>query len=311
MAEFSHVPVLLTECIEGLAVKPNGTYVDCTLGGGGHSEKIAERLKNGKLIAFDKDEEAMSYARRRLEAYANGTIYIRDDFKNAPERLREAGFDKIDGVLMDLGVSSWQLDSAERGFSYNADAPLDMRMDRSQFLTAFNVVNEYGENDLADVLYKYGEERLSRRIAREIVRYRQDNTISTTGQLAAIVESCYPAKDRYSRANTCKRTFQALRIEVNGELNGLEDAIKELALMLIPGGRICVISFHSLEDRIVKTAFRYLESDCVCPPRQPVCTCGKRSEIRILTKKPITASERERETNSRSQSAKLRIAERI
>ena len=312
MTEFSHIPVMLDECIDGLAIKSGGTYVDCTLGGGGHSEAIASRLgSGGKLIAFDKDADAIAFASKRLERFSGLTTFLREDFKNAPARLEQLGADKLDGVLMDLGVSSYQLDSAERGFSYNADAPLDMRMDKEQFLTAFNVVNEYSEMRLADIIYQYGEDRYARRIAREIASVRQHTTISTTGQLAEIVERCYPARERHSRANTCKRTFQAIRIEVNGELDGLSEVVTKLAMMLKEGGRICVISFHSLEDRAVKTAFKQLEAKCICPPRQPVCTCGKRQEIKILTKKPIEASEQEKQANPRSQSAKLRIAERI
>lgn len=311
MTEFAHIPVMLRECIEGLAIKGDGIYVDCTLGGAGHSLEIASRLTTGKLIAFDKDADAIAFAKQRLAPYAERVTLLKDDFKRAPSRLKDAGITQLDGVLMDLGVSSYQLDSAERGFSYNADAPLDMRMDKDQYLTAFNVVNEYPEQRLADIIFEYGEERYARRIAREIVKVRQTETIATTAQLAEITERCYPPKERKGRASTCKRTFQAIRIEVNGELDGLKETIEQLSLMLRPGGRICVISFHSLEDRAVKTAFKFLEADCVCPPRQPICTCGKKREIKILTKKPLVASEEERESNSRSQSAKLRIAERI
>lgn len=311
MTEFAHIPVMLDECIEGLAIKGDGIYVDCTLGGGGHSGAIAAKLTTGKLIAFDKDGEAIEFAKKRLAPFNDKTSFVKDDFKRAPQRLKEAGITALDGVLMDLGVSSYQLDSAERGFSYNADAPLDMRMDKDQYLTAFNVVNEYPETRLADIIYEYGEERYARRIAREIAKYRQHDTISTTAQLAELTERCYPPKERKGRASTCKRTFQAIRIEVNGELDHLKETIEELALMLRPGGRICVISFHSLEDRAVKTAFKHLEASCVCPPRQPICTCGKRQDIRILTKKPLVASDEERSQNPRSQSAKLRIAERI
>ena len=305
------MPVMLRECVEGLDIKGDGIYVDCTLGGGGHSGEIASRLTTGKLIAFDKDSEAIEFAKRRLAPYADRTTFVHDDFKHAPERLSSAGITRLDGVLMDLGVSSYQLDSAERGFSYSADAPLDMRMDKEQYLTAFNVVNEYPEQRLADIIFRYGEERYARKIAKEIVRHRQTETIATTAQLAEITERCYPPKDRKGRASTCKRTFQAIRIEVNGELDGLKETIEKLALMLKPGGRICVISFHSLEDRAVKTAFKFLEADCKCPPRQPICTCGKKKEVEILTKKPIVASEQEREANPRSQSAKLRIAQRV
>lgn len=311
MTEFKHIPVMPDECIEGLHIRPDGIYLDGTLGGGGHSERIVSRLDGGKLIAFDKDEQAIQAAKQRLAPYQNAITYIHDDFKRATEYLDRMGIDRIDGVLLDLGVSSYQLDTAERGFSYHRDAPLDMRMDTSQSLSAKEVVNEYDEKRLADIIYRYGEDRLSRRIAANIVQQRAKEPILTTGQLATIVENSYPAALRWKGGNPCKRTFQAIRIEVNSELSGLDQAVKDLTLRLKPGGRICIITFHSLEDRLVKTAFVELEKKCICPPRQPICTCNKRQEIIILTKKPLTASEQELEMNSRSQSAKLRIAERI
>ena len=299
------------EVIEGLAIKPDGIYLDCTLGGGGHSELILKKLTTGRLIAIDKDEEALAFAKQRLAEYADKVTFVHSDFKRADEVLDELNIDNIDGVLMDLGVSSYQLDAAERGFSYRFDAPLDMRMDKTQFLTAFNVVNEYNEMDIADILFRYGEERYARKIAANIIRYRADNTIRTTGQLAEIVEKSYPPKERFKGGNPCKRTFQAIRIEVNGELRELDEIIGKLAERLNKGGRICVITFHSLEDRIVKREFQYLEAKCICPPKQPVCTCNKVQTVKIITKKPVVASEEELAVNSRAQSAKLRIAERV
>ena len=311
MTQFAHVPVMPREVIEGLAIKPDGIYLDCTLGGGGHSELIWKKLTTGRLIAIDKDEEALAFAKQRLAEYADKVTFVHSDFKRADEVLDEWNIDNIDGVLMDLGVSSYQLDAAERGFSYRFDAPLDMRMDKTQFLTAFNVVNEYNEMDIADILFRYGEERYARKIAANIIRYRADNTIRTTGQLAEIVEKSYPPKERFKGGNPCKRTFQAIRIEVNGELRELDEIIGKLAERLNKGGRICVITFHSLEDRIVKREFQYLEAKCICPPKQPVCTCNKVQTVKIITKKPVVASEEELAVNSRAQSAKLRVAERV
>ncbi len=309
--EFKHIPVMLNECIEGLNIKPEGIYLDGTLGGAGHSSEIVKRLTTGKLIAIDKDEQALSAAKERLKDYSDKVIYIHDDFKNAIENLDKLGIGKIDGVLLDLGVSSYQLDNAERGFSYNADAPLDMRMDQSQSLTAYDVVNKYSEKEIADILFKYGEEKLSRKIAFNIIKAREKKEIKTTLELAQIVQDSYPAKLRWKGGNPCKRTFQAIRIEVNGELRGLSEAIEALTLRLNEGGRICVITFHSLEDRIAKQIFVYLEKDCICPKEQLICTCGKRQDIKIITKHPIIPSDKELEENKRSQSAKLRIAERI
>ncbi len=309
--EFKHKPVMLDECIDGLKINPEGTYLDCTLGGGGHSSKIVERLKGGKLIAVDKDEDALKSAKERLKAYEDKIIYIRDDFKNVCRHIDELGVEKLDGVLIDLGVSSYQLDNAERGFSYNADAPLDMRMDRSQSLDARQVVNEYSQERLADIIWRYGEDKLSRVIAKDVVEYRKTKEIETTGELAKIIEEAYPAKLRWKFGNPCKRTFQAIRIEVNKELEELDKIVGDLALRLKVGGRICIITFHSLEDRIVKRAFVELNKECVCPPHQPICTCGKRREVNIITKKPLTATDKELSDNSRASCAKLRIAERV
>ncbi|MDE7216033.1 MAG: 16S rRNA (cytosine(1402)-N(4))-methyltransferase RsmH [Clostridia bacterium] len=309
--EFKHKSVMLDECIQGLDIKPDGIYLDCTLGGGGHSLEIVKKLTTGRLIAVDKDEDALASAKQRLKEYEDKITYIHDDFKNVIKRLDELQVDKLDGVLIDLGVSSYQLDNGERGFSYNADAPLDMRMDRSQYLSAYNVVNEYDEEKLAEIIWKYGEDKLSRKIARNIVERRKNQPISTTAQLAETVENSYPAKLRWKFGNPCKRTFQAIRIEVNDELKDLDKVINLLSLRLKISGRICVITFHSLEDRIVKRVFVELNKECVCPPHQPICTCDKRREVEIVTKKPLTASDGELQENSRAASAKLRIAKRV
>lgn len=309
--EFSHIPVMLEECINGLGIKPDGVYMDGTLGGGGHSKEIVARLTSGRLIAIDKDSEAIEAASKRLAPYADKITYIHNDFKNFDSELDALGIDKLDGVLLDLGVSSYQLDNAERGLSYNSDGPLDMRMDKSQKFSAYDVINNYSEKELADIIYAYGEERYSRKIAAAIVRKRKESDIKTTAELAEIVTNCFPPKERFKGGNPCKRTFQAVRIEVNSELEGLQETIIKAVRRLKKGGRICVITFHSLEDRIVKQAFAYLEKDCICPPKQPVCTCNKVKEIKILTKKPLQASESELEQNKRATSAKLRIAEKI
>ncbi len=310
--EFKHIPVLLDECIEGLEIKEDGIYVDGTLGGGGHSLEIVKRLnENGRLIAIDRDEDALLAAGERLHAYADKITYVHDDFKNLCSALDQLGIEKVDGILLDLGVSSYQLDNAERGFSYMKDAPLDMRMDRTQYLTAFNIVNEYSVGELTKILYDYGEEKLAPRIAERIALVREKETISTTLQLAKLVEECYPAAIRWKFGHPAKRTFQAIRIAVNGELTALEETVKNMALRLKKGGRIAIITFHSLEDRIVKNAFKELTLTCTCPPDFPVCVCGKKQEIKLVNKKPIIASEEEMKSNSRSESAKLRIAERI
>ena len=262
--EFKHLPVMLWECIDGLNVKEDGIYVDCTLGGGGHSLEIAKKLKTGRLICIDKDADAIIVSAERLKEHKDKITFVHDDFKNIKNILDELGIEKIDGALMDLGVSSYQIDTAERGFSYIKDAPLDMRMDQSQYLTAFNVVNEYSLNELTRIFTVYGEEKFSRRIAENIVRERDKKTISTTGELAALIEKSVPAANRFKYGNPSKRVFQAIRIEVNGELNRLDEAVSELIRRLNPKGRICVISFHSLEDRIIKNVYKYFEADCIC-----------------------------------------------
>lgn len=310
--EFSHVSVLLNECIDGLKIKEDGIYVDGTLGGGGHSLEIVKRLgEKGRLIAIDRDADALMAAGAKLHAHASKITYVHDDFKNCCTVLDELGIDEVDGILLDLGVSSYQLDNAERGFSYMKDAPLDMRMDQSQFLTAFNVVNEFTVSQLTKILYEYGEEKLAPRIAEKIAAVRDKETISTTLQLAKLVEGCYPAKTRWKYGHPAKRTFQAIRICVNNELTGLGDTVTNMARRLKKGGRMAVITFHSLEDRIVKTAFKDLALSCTCPPDFPVCVCGKVKEVELVNKKPIVASQEELNRNSRAESAKLRIVERV
>lgn len=310
--EFAHIPVMLDECLEGLNIKADGTYVDGTVGGAGHSIEIVKRLsENGRLICVDKDEDALKAAGERLAPYKDRVTFIHDDYKNLVNELDSIGVGKVDGILLDLGVSSYQLDNAERGFSYMKDAPLDMRMDRSQRISAHEVVNGYTESELARILFDYGEEKLARQIARNIVRARSEKPIETTLELAKIVEDTYPAKTRWKFGHPAKRTFQAIRIEVNDELSSLGEAVTAMARRLEKGGRMAVITFHSLEDRIVKSAFKELSLACTCPPDFPVCVCGKVQEVELVNKKPITASEEELENNSRSQSAKLRVIEKL
>lgn len=310
--EFAHIPVMLNECLEGLNIKGDGTYVDGTVGGAGHSIEIVKRLsENGRLICVDKDEDALKAAGERLAPYKDRVTFIHDDYKNLVNELNSIGVGKVDGILLDLGVSSYQLDNAERGFSYMKDAPLDMRMDRSQRISAHEVVNGYTESELARILFDYGEEKLARQIARNIVRARSEKPIETTLELAKIVEDTYPAKTRWKFGHPAKRTFQAIRIEVNDELSSLGEAVTAMTRRLEKGGRMAVITFHSLEDRIVKSAFKELSLACTCPPDFPVCVCGKVQEVELVNKKPITASEEELENNSRSQSAKLRVIEKL
>ncbi len=306
--EFQHYSVMLNESIEGLNIKPDGIYVDGTLGGAGHSYKIAERLnKNGRLIAIDKDLDAIEVSKERLKEFDNVT-FVHDDYKNLPQILDDLGIEKVDGILLDLGVSSYQLDNRSRGFSYMGDAELDMRMNREQSLTAKEVVNNYSESELVKIFFEYGEEKFSKKIASNIVKARP---IESTGRLAEIIEKSYPAAVRFKGGNPCKRVFQAIRIEVNEELDGLYESLLNMARRLNTKGRMCVITFHSLEDRMAKNAFQYLYCDCICPPHQPICTCDKRREVEIITRKPIVPNEKELEENKRSQSAKLRIIEKI
>lgn len=307
--EFCHKSVLLNEVIEHLNIVPDGIYVDCTLGGAGHSKAIAERLsEKGMLIGIDKDTDALEVSQERLKGCKCKIACIHSDYKKFSEVLDDLNIDKVNGVLIDLGVSSYQLDNRERGFSYLSENDLDMRMDRSQDFSAKNVINEYSQEKLTKIFYEYGEEKYSRRIAENIVKARP---IHTTAELAAIIEASVPKKDRFRYGNPCKRVFQAIRIEVNEELDGLSEVITDMARRLKTGGRMCVITFHSLEDRIVKTAFNELKKDCICPPAQPICTCNKRQEIALINRKPITATEAELNDNSRASSAKLRVIEKI
>ena len=308
--DYHHVPVLLMQTVDGLKVRPDGIYLDGTLGGAGHAEDILKRLDTGKLIANDFDEEAIENGKERLKKYGDKVIFIRGDFKDVCEKLDEMGIEKLDGAVFDLGVSSHQIDTAERGFSYVKDAPLDMRMDQDRSLTAKIIVNEYSEKELSDIFFTYGEERLAKKIARRIVERRKVRPIEGTIELAELVWECYPPKERYRGGNPAKRVFQSLRIAVNGELDGLKEFLIKISLRLKPGGRLACISFHSLEDRAVKQAFKELETDCVCDKRTtPVCVCGKRSEALLVTPKPILGKTEDKE-NPRAESAKLRILER-
>lgn len=311
--EFGHKPVMLDECMEGLAVKPDGIYVDCTLGGGGHSLEIAKRLTDGgRLIAIDKDADALKFASERLKDYKDKITFVKSDFKNAAKVLDDLNIDKVDGVLMDLGVSSWQIDNFDRGFSYRSrDSRLDMRMDAEQSLSAYEVVNDYGEEQLYKIIRDYGEENFAKKIAFNICKYRQVKPIETTGELIDVIERSMPPKSRFASGHPAKRTFQAIRIEVNAELDGLDGFLEEITDRLKVGGRIAVITFHSLEDRIVKQKFKWLEKYCICPPKTPICICGKVAKLKLITNKPIVAGETEKKENSRSQSAKLRVAEKI
>ena len=311
MIAFSHKPVLLEECMQGLRLKEGGVWFDGTVGGGGHSYEILKRTSpSGQLIATDLDENAIAAASARLSEFSGRFRIYKNNYKNFAAVLSEAGVSELDGVLLDFGVSSFQLDERERGFSYMQDAPLDMRMDASAPFTAEDAVNGYTEEELAKILKEYGEERFAKNIARNIAAARKKARIRTTGELAKIVEESIPAKFRQN-GPCARKTFQAIRIEVNGELDGLEEAVKGLALRLKKGGRICILTFHSLEDRIVKNAFRDLATDCICDKSLPVCVCGKKKEVEIITHKPLTASAEELQNNSRAKSAKLRIAERV
>lgn len=305
-----HIPVMLRECIEGLNIKEDGIYVDGTLGGGGHSEEIVKRLKSGRLIAVDKDDFAHEYAGKRLNQYKDRITFVKDDYKNLPDILDKLGIDGADGVLLDIGVSSFQLDMGERGFSYNIDAPLDMRMDQSSALSAYDIVNTWSEQEIARIIKEYGEERFNKAIARNIVKARESSPIETTFQLNEILSYSMPASAKRD-THPSKRTFQAIRIAVNGELDGLKEAIKQIALSLNPEGRLCVITFHSLEDRAVKNAMNELATGCTCPPDLPICVCGNVGQVKVLTKKPIIPGDYEIEENRRSKSAKLRICQRI
>ncbi len=309
--EFSHEPVLLEECIRELRIKAEGVYVDGTIGGAGHALKVCERLSGrGRLIGIDRDEDAVAAAKERLISYKDRAAILRGSYRDLPELLAGEGVRKVDGILLDLGVSSYQLDSPDRGFTYRTDAPLDMRMDRRQALSAYEVVNTYGEDELYQVIRNYGEERFARNIARHICAARSRQPIRTTEELTSIIRASMPAKNRWSGGHPAKRTFQAIRIEVNGELEGLEQALDPCIDLLNEGGRLAVITFHSLEDRIVKNCFRRNESPCTCPPDFPVCVCGKKSKGFVVTRKPILPSQEELEQNPRAASAKLRVFEK-
>ena len=308
--------MLLDEVIDGLCIRPDGIYIDGTLGGGGHSFEIASRLtRGGRLIGIDQDEDALAAAGERLAPFADRVIYVHDNYENMENAVRsffEDGIStgRINGILLDLGVSSYQLDNPERGFSYRADAPLDMRMDRGASLSAKDILNDYSVGELTRILRDYGEEKMAARIAANIVSAREKGPLETTGQLVEMIERSIPMKMREKGGNPCKRTFQAIRIACNRELEVLEDSLDTMIDLLAPGGRLCIITFHSLEDRIVKNAFRRNENPCTCPPEFPVCVCGKTSKGRVITRKPILPGREELAENRRSASAKLRIFEK-
>ena len=309
--EFKHIPILLEEVIEGLAIKKDGIYVDGTLGGAGHSSEIVKRLENGKLIGIDQDTDALKKAGEVLSDYKDKTILVHDNYKNIDLILKELNIEKVDGIFIDIGVSSYQLDEASRGFSYHQDAPLDMRMDRSKEFTARDIVNTYSHEQLTELILNYGEDSWAKRIAEFIVEERKISPINTTLELVDVIKKAIPKRVRMEGSHPAKQTFQALRIEVNGELDVLKNSIDKMVGLLKPGGRLVIITFHSLEDRIVKQKFKYLFQDCICPSELPICTCDKKREIKIITRKPIIPTKEEIEINSRSRSAKLRIAEKI
>ena len=309
--EFNHVSVLLNECLEGLNIKENGIYVDGTLGGAGHSSEILKRLsKEGRLIGIDQDTDALKAAKERLKDYSNVT-FVHSNFSNIENVLNNLNIDGVDGILMDLGVSSYQLDEGERGFSYMKDAPLDMRMNRENDFSAYNVVNEYSEEDLYRIIRDYGEEKFAKRIASFIVENRQEKNIETTLELVEIIKSAIPAKARREGPHPAKRTFQAIRIEVNSELSILNKTIEDGVEKLNKGGRMAIITFHSLEDRIVKNKFRDLAVSCRCPKEFPVCVCGEKAKVKIISRKAIEPTKEEVEINPRSRSAKLRVIEKL
>lgn len=308
--EFKHKSVLLNETIDGLNIKPDGIYVDGTLGGGGHAYEVCRRLgEKGSIVGIDQDAAAIEAACARLKDFGEKVTIVRSNYCDMKSKLHELGIDKVDGIVLDLGVSSYQLDTAERGFSYREDAPLDMRMDTRQKMTARDIVNDYTEADLYRVIRDYGEDKFAKNIAKHIVQARAVKPVETTAELSEIIRASIPMKFQKKSGHPAKRTFQAIRIELNRELDVLRDSLDDMINLLNPGGRLCIITFHSLEDRIVKSAFRKNENPCTCPPDFPVCVCGKKSKGSIITKKPILPSEEELEYNSRSKSAKLRIFE--
>ena len=308
--EFKHKSVLLNETIDGLNIKPDGIYVDGTLGGGGHAYEVCRRLgEKGSIVGIDQDAAAIEAASARLKDFGEKVTIVRSNYCDMKSKLHELGIDKVDGIVLDLGVSSYQLDTAERGFSYREDAPLDMRMDTRQKMTARDIVNDYTEANLYRVIRDYGEDKFAKNIAKHIVQARAVKPVETTAELSEIIRASIPMKFQKKSGHPAKRTFQAIRIELNRELDVLRDSLDDMIDLLNPGGRLCIITFHSLEDRIVKSAFRKNENPCTCPPDFPVCVCGKKSKGSIITKKPILPSEEELEYNSRSKSAKLRIFE--
>lgn len=306
-----HVSVLLNECIDNLNIRPEGTYLDGTLGLGGHSYEIAKRLSTGRLICIDRDENAIAYSRERLREFADKVTFVHANFSEAAETLDNLGINSVDGMLFDLGVSSPQLDDADRGFSYMQDAPLDMRMNQSSSLTAYDIINGYGENEIAKILFEFGEERFSRRIAQEIVRARNQKPVETTLELVELIRSAMPAAALREKQHPAKRSFQAIRIAVNDELGEISKMMDTAPDALSSGGRLCVISFHSLEDRIIKNKIASRENGCICPREAPICTCGFVRTLRSVSRKPILPSDEEIENNPRSRSAKLRVAEHI
>lgn len=308
--DYGHKPVLLEECLQVLDIKPAGTYLDGTLGRAGHALELLRRLPAGRFVGIDRDLAAIEAARERLAAYAGRVTLLHGNFRDLGDLLREAGISRVDGMLFDLGVSSPQLDEPRRGFSYMHDAPLDMRMDETEALDAFQVVNTWSGDELRRILYEYGEERYAPRIAQAIVRRRQESPIRTTGELAEVIRSAMPAAALREKQHPAKRSFQAIRIAVNGELEALPPMLEAAVENLAPGGRLAVITFHSLEDRIVKQAMRTLATGCTCPPEFPVCVCGKKPKLRLVTRKPIVSGRDELEGNPRARSAKLRVAER-
>ena len=310
--EFSHVSVLLEETIEQLHIRPEGIYVDGTLGGGGHAWEVCRRLSDkGRFIGIDQDADAIEAAGKRLAEFGDKVTIIRSNYCNMRSELHKIGIEKVDGIVLDLGVSSYQLDSAERGFTYREDAPLDMRMDQRQARTAKDIVNEYSELELFRIIRDYGEDKFAKNIAKHIVSAREKKPIETTGELTEIIKAAIPAKLRMNGGHPAKKTFQAIRIELNQELEVLKNSLDDMIDLLNPGGRICVITFHSLEDRIVKTIFKTNENPCTCPSTFPVCVCGKKPKGRVAVKKPIVPGPEELEENKRSKSSKLRVFERI
>lgn len=309
--EFKHIPIMLEEVLEGLNIKENGTYLDGTLGGAGHSKEIVKRLGSGQLIGIDQDENALIKAKEVLSDYSDKVVFIKNNYENIDLVLKELHIEKVDGILLDIGVSSHQFDEVSRGFSHNQDAPLDMRMDKTQEISAWDVVNKYSKEKLEDIIFNYGEERWARRIAEFIIKERSVKPIDTTLDLVSIIKKAIPKKVRMEGHHPAKKTFQAIRIEVNRELEVLQNSIEKMVGLLNPGGRLAIITFHSLEDRIVKEIFKELYKDCMCPPEMPKCVCDKKREIEIVTRKPIVPTKEEISLNPRSRSAKLRIAEKL